>query len=823
LKNTKTKKIKKQILKKWGKGFLKMNKALNFILGRNYEAGKKTYVNTFSYDDRKKSQSNYTIFTEIKPENYKKITDDAEIYNVGGFGVFISLNPLTSTTRKKSFVKNINFVFIDLDHAEEEDLENVKSFLNQKGFKVSYIAQSGSGYHLLIEVDLDTTKEDKVKNFLKYLHSNVSSKVDIATGDLTRLIRMPESEHSKKTPFRLKTLDLTPITDKKEYKNNNDLVLAFQLKEEKNISNQNYLIEVKRQDTFFSTILSNGSKWKDYTESLDSAEMRNNIFVKNLGIFVRHHEEFKDRAIMFISEWEKSRVKALGGWIKKAAYENMNVNYYELLKWSKENKLQFFEELLLEQVKETMMDKYEVYYLEEEKSENNCLLYYPEKNYYVQKSIYEVTLNIYYDCKEQGLDLVDELNLEILYDKWDSFNFKKQIGLILDQIRRILENENRIKLIYNINYAPNDEKFIYVDGKKYFNIYKKSLLLAATSPHLDDLDFTSIKTVLMNLCEKNEEYYNWFIQWIAWQIQYPTSKLPTAVIFQGEHGTGKGVLAHQILDTIFGNNVQEINQTHLESAFNEYLLGKQIIIANEVMHNENRQTLPNILKNLVTDEYITIQRKFRKELVCKNYTHWIFCTNSDNPIKIETGDRRYSVFKSKKLMGGGTQARKFVKTLIENKEHEMPRFLEYLRTIEVDEFLISNPIETQAKLDIVELNNDSTVRFIDFLKEFNNYETAYLDVFKDQTELGVIDSGDGYRYIKSEAFYLFYLNWAKKYGERAIFAKQNFGRKITSYGLINTIKKHESKSIRVYPLEYLNNYISQEVISESLKHIEVSQ
>ena len=44
-------------------------------------------------------------------------------------------------------------------------------------------------------------------------------------------------------------------------------------------------------------------------------------------------------------------------------------------------------------------------------------------------------------------------------------------------------------------------------------------------------------------------------------------------------------------------------------------------------------------------------------------------------IKIEEGDRRYSVFKSKKLDGGGIKARKFVKTLIENKEHELPHFL----------------------------------------------------------------------------------------------------------------------------------------------------
>ncbi len=784
-----------------------MNKALDFILDKNFDDKTPSFVNIFGCDDKKKSQNNNNLFREIKKDNHREILETCEGYNVGSLGIFISLNPLSKNTRKKEFIKKINFVFIDLDHADENDLSGVKTYLDSKDIYASYICQSGSGYHLLVEVDFKTDCEIKVKNFLKYLHSNVSSKVDVSTGDLTRLIRVPESEHNKKAPFMLKTLHLLNATET-QIKTNCEQVLALQLNEEKSVSNMNYLVTIKKDDMFFNEILNRRNDWKEYYNYLDNSTMRNNVFIKNLAFFCRYNKNNLSNAVMFIEGWEKSRVKAFEGWIRKCSNENLEVNYYELLKWSKENKLDVFTEFLYEQTKETFLDNYELYYLEEEKTENNCLLYFPDKNYYIQKSIPEVILNIYYDVKEKGLDLVNELNLNKIYDKWETFNFKKQMTLIQDQIRRILEEENRIKLIYNINYAPTDEKFITIENKKHFNIYKKTNLLNLDISDVKDYEFRNIKELIFNICGGDETNYIWFIEWLAWQVQFPTSKLPTAVILQGEQGTGKGVFKTHILDAIFGNNCQEINQTHLESSFNEYLLGKQVIVANEVMHNENRQTLPNILKNLVTDEYITIQRKFRKDLVIRNYTHWIFCTNSDNPIKIEEGDRRYSVFKSKKLKGGGKPAQIFVKQLIENKEHELPHFLQYLKQLEVNEYLVSNPLVTEAKIDIQNLNKDSVIKFLETLSEttideaFNtyipkiNFDTVYIDSLS---------------YVSTDLFYLLYQGYCECYGEYGKFNKQTFSKKLISYNISNSAKYVSSikKSLRLIQLKELKNILDK--------------
>jgi putative DNA primase/helicase len=304
----------------------------------------------------------------------------------------------------------------------------------------------------------------------------------------------------------------------------------------------------------------------------------------------------------------------------------------------------------------------------------------------------------------------------------------------------------------------------------------------------------------MNLCGNEEKSYNYFNKWLAWQLINPTSKLPTAIIFQGRQGSGKGTFTELILGQIFGDNAQEINQTHLESSFNEYLLGKQIIVANEVMHSDNRQTLPNVLKNLVTDAKITISRKFRKEIVGQNYTHWIFCTNSDNPIKIEEDDRRYSVFYSEKLRQG------LGKELRENIDHEIKEYINYLKELNPTFEEVSEPLMTEAKSEIIDLNKDSVQKFREYLQQFSNFKEAYISIYGNPTGFFVDESfGDGESYVLTEKVYLLYEKWCEVSKERAVFAKQNFGKKFSNTGCRSLSKRKKDNVFRMYQVSDIEN------------------
>jgi hypothetical protein len=781
---------------------------------------KDCYINIFAGDDQKKQKKVYNTYYNLNNSNYKDILSDIDIHNTGSYGVFMNFNLLNTNRRIHDNIKKILYIFIDLDDADKDDNDLIKTNLNSKNISYSYNAKSGRGYHFLIPVCFESTEKCVVKGFLEYLRNNVSNKVDVATHTNERLIRCPESLHNKdKEAIQLQTLEYKTLSQD-IINNNSDNVKDFQEDSSKRAGNIDYIKSITRHDIFFKHILTDTNNWRKYIDYLNKSKQRNNIFVKNLGIFLYHYPEYIPSAEDFLSRFESSRIKALQGWSKKAKEDDMKVNYYELLKWAKEYKIEeFVKELKNNQLKNLFLDRYEFYYIENERSDNNIILYYPEENYYLQKSMQEVLVNIYYNCKEKGLDLVEELSLRDIYEKWDTFNFKQQYTKTLDQLRRVIEEENRIRLVYNINYEPTENKFIYKDSKKFFNIYKKSNLLNYYKKQ-DKYHYPFIRELLLNLVGEDEESYLWFCKWLAWIVRNPTEKLPTAVILQGKQGSGKGTLKKLILNNIFGPNCQEINQTDLETPFNDYLLGKQIIVANEVMHNENRQTLPNVLKNLVTDDEITIKIKFKNSIVGNNYTHWIFSTNNDNPIKIDEDDRRYSVFYSEKMRKG------LCHDIRRNLDYELKEFMSFLKDLELDFDEVSNPIHTTAKDDIINLNKDSIATFVEYMSQFNSLYETYISLYDIdlhdsffQNNIFIYDEETNQKYILTDTMYNIYKRYCERYGEKGVFKKQNFSKKLSSYQVKSVVKWIQSKPKKIFEVDKIEeNLINVKHIEEKNKN-----
>lgn len=763
---------------------------ISLILKRNIGS----FVEIFAGDDKKKGGFPKSSYFKVEESNFDKIISEAETLNFGDNGVFYNINPLKTNKRNKENITKIHNIFIDLDDgATQEDNELVLTALNE--FKISYYynALSGHGYHILVPVDLEANNTNLVKGFLTYLKENICNKIDVATHTNERLMRFPESWHNKDAESKqLKTLMIREPT-LEEIKLNTENILKYQLEQKKGSRDLQYEQTIIKEDIFFSEILNNSQQWANYYVYLNKAKNRNDFFIKHLGNFLILNPTYTMRAEAFLNNWEPSRILAMQGWMKTAKQQNYTLNYNELLNWAKENKIDEWVVLLEKQTKSTFLDNYEVYFLEDEKPENAYLLYYPQKNYYVQKALNDLLMTIYYDCKETGVDLVKELDYNLL-DGWDDLSFKKQYEAFLRGIHKKLDKENRIKKVYNINYEPSEDKFIYLNGKRYFNTYVPTVLWNYNKPS-EIYSFPAIKELLMNLTGEDEKNYNYLNKWLAWQIQHPKEKLPTAIILQGRQGSGKGTFKNLILDKIFGENCIEINQTHLESTFNEYLLGKQIIVANEVMHNENRQILPNVLKNLVTDNKITISRKFKKEVTCNNYTHWVFCTNNDNPLKIDVDDRRYNVFYSEKLKPH------VVKQLIINLEHEIKEYISYLKSIKVEFEEVSEPIMTDAKAEIIELNKDSVDKFYEYLQQFGGDIFAVFSSLNLDNEYHIKKTDIGEHLIITDKIYNLYDKWAEKHKEKGVFNKQNFSKRLSSKGCKSIVKWDGAKCFKMYNLE----------------------
>jgi len=208
---------------------------------------------------------------------------------------------------------------------------------------------------------------------------------------------------------------------------------------------------------------------------------------------------------------------------------------------------------------------------------------------------------------------------------------------------------------------------------------------------------------------------------------------------------------------------------------------------------------------------LTINIKFKKPIASRNYTHWIFCTNSDNPIKIDEDDRRYSVFYSEKLRKGlGT-------TLRQNIDYEVQDFICYLKDLDVKFEEVEEPIHTSAKDEIIDLNKDSVSMFKEYLSQFTTLFEAYVSLFGYvNNDVFINDDETGEKYILTDIMYTIYQKYCEVYKERGVFKKQNFSKKMSVYGTPPVAKWLNNKTKKVFNVEIIEkNLIKNEVKNDN--------
>lgn len=418
---------------------------------------------------------------------------------------------------------------------------------------------------------------------------------------------------------------------------------------------------------------------------------------------------------------------------------------------------------------------FKVYRLREVKESDEFLLFDIEKklyNQYSAKRFYDILDSELY---ENGIDYKEIAVNELSY----SDNIKK-ISLLKDWVSR------ECKLIHNLSYQPSDEMIFEEDNKLFFNIYKKSKLL---KQECSKKEFPHIKRLMLNLVGNNEEEFYYFINWIGWQIQNPLKRLPTSIILQGEQGTGKTQFCELVLKKLFASNFMEIGQTEINNDHNDFILGKQLIVANEVIHNDNKFLVPDKLKRYVTDEYLSINKKYKDTIYCRNFSQWIFVSNNDMPLKIDKGDRRYTIFKSKKLTNGF----ELIGNLINNLQEELEGFVYYIKNLNIDYDYVSTPLMNEAKKDLIKLSQNSVEEFIDFIREIGGFDNYVMNVNFESTPKGLC--------LPTQVIYEIYCRFCVENGITHKFTRRNFTMQLKKAGLIDDIVRINEKTTRVILLE----------------------
>lgn len=251
--------------------------------------------------------------------------------------------------------------------------------------------------------------------------------------------------------------------------------------------------------------------------------------------------------------------------------------------------------------------------------------------------------------------------------------------------------------------------------------------------------------LLRYLCgeDNGEEVYWWLLRWIAYPLQNPGAKLPSAVIMHGPQGSGKSTI-FQCLARIYGQYSTVLNQRGLEDKFNaDWVDSKLYLLAEEVVTRAEMWHIKNELKELVTGDWVRVNGKHIGAFRQRNHINIVFLSNEGQPLPLDNDDRRHLVVWTPpqreesyydavqdEIAAGGVEA-----------------LYQYLLELPMDGWLPHRrPPMTDAKRELISVSKSSELRFID----------EWLD--RDlQLPVGPVLSLD---------LYQAYVRWCERSGER---------------------------------------------------------
>ena len=205
----------------------------------------------------------------------------------------------------------------------------------------------------------------------------------------------------------------------------------------------------------------------------------------------------------------------------------------------------------------------------------------------------------------------------------------------------------------NIAYRPGCDvgENITKNGKVVFNTWTGW----AAAPLDDDSKCQRILNHIREvLCNSDEKLFNYLLMWFADIFIDPMNKKGTVPVFQGSQGCGKGIILNDLIGWLIGQSYFYLNNPNqLVGHFNAHISDKLFIYLDESFFAGNKEDA-SILKALITNEIITVERKGIDALNMDSYFRLAIASNEAWVVPIEPTNRRYFVLRCGEQYSGDT-------------------------------------------------------------------------------------------------------------------------------------------------------------------------
>lgn len=133
------------------------------------------------------------------------------------------------------------------------------------------------------------------------------------------------------------------------------------------------------------------------------------------------------------------------------------------------------------------------------------------------------------------------------------------------------------------------------------------------------------------------------MKWLATLIAHPERRMLYGLLFISEtQGVGKSTIGRILAEIVGPHNASFPSERDIGAEFNEWLYEKRLAVVNEVYAGASWKAY-HALKDIVTEPFVELNRKFQRKIKVPNWIHLIACSNSFRALKIARGDRRWFV------------------------------------------------------------------------------------------------------------------------------------------------------------------------------------
>lgn len=198
----------------------------------------------------------------------------------------------------------------------------------------------------------------------------------------------------------------------------------------------------------------------------------------------------------------------------------------------------------------------------------------------------------------------------------------------------------------------------------------------------------------------NVEAALYFINWLAAVFQRK-QRTQSAWVLHGTQGTGKGLIVNHILRPLFGiDTVTQQLYALLNTNFNAYMEGKLFVVFDEadLSRTVDQVGIRSKLYDWISEPIISVNGKGVNERDVPNTANILLLSNSQRPIMIEQGDRRFNVGEKQtdRLYMGPNELAILV------DQRELPALAKTLGSWQINDQMLVKPYGGEAKKIIYE-------------------------------------------------------------------------------------------------------------------------